>query len=134
MNSQHPPDPATGDSESPAPRHRTLRLTRTDMSLTSLHTAISFGLSVFAFLIAGFFGVKSIPGGPFISFRGDILPHFFTCAALIFSLIRYKPSSTPRRLLALFAAGLALLVSTLTALGTYSFFHDPYARGQFFCW
>jgi hypothetical protein len=96
--------------------------------------SVSIGLSVFAFALLVVFGEKRIPGGPFVSFRGDILPHFFVLAAVIFALVDYSSRSTRHRVFSILTAGLALTVSTLVALSTWSFFHEPYARGRLFAW
>lgn len=77
---------------------------------------------------------KMIPGGPFISFRGDILPHVFAALAILIVLPGYRAYSTGRRITALCVIGFALLLSTATALSTYAFFKAPYARGAFFRW
>lgn len=95
---------------------------------------VSISLTFLAFAGAAVFGVKVNPGGPFVSVRGDILPHVFTLAAVGFALVRYSSFSAQRRVFAILTAGLALAVSTTVALNTWSFFHHPHARGRLFAW
>ena len=103
-------------------------------AILRFHAGISIALSSLAFAFLAIFGIKLIPGGPFVSFRGDIMPQILSLAAFGFAFVRYHSYSTKRRMLVLLIAGLAAVVSTLTALSTYSFFHEPFARGSFFRW
>jgi hypothetical protein len=96
--------------------------------------AISVLLTFTGFACAVIFGVKMIPGGPFVSFRGDILPHIFAIAAFAVALRHYRSYPTIKRIISLCTAGFALLLSAATGLATYSFFYAPYARGAFFRW
>jgi hypothetical protein len=80
------------------------------------------------------FGAKAIPGGPFVSFRGDVLPHIFAGIAILLIVWRYSSYSSGKKTTALFVVAFALLLSISTAHATYSFFHDPFARGVFFRW
>lgn len=96
--------------------------------------SISNGLSFVAFAFFVVFGGKQIPGGPFVSLRGDILPHIFTLAAVIFAFAHYSSLSTRHRVFSILTAGLALTISTLVALNTWSFFHTPHARGHLYAW
>jgi hypothetical protein len=91
-------------------------------------------LSFVGLACAVFFSIKMIPGGPFISFRGDILPHLLTGIALVLALFHYRSYTIQKRIGALFAGGLAIAFSIVIAFGTNSFFQNPYARGDFFGW
>ena len=75
-----------------------------------LHLTVSAGFSRLAFACLAIFDNKIIPGGPFISFRGDILPHMLTIG-VFFACVHYRSSFTRRRVLAILAAGLAVVAS-----------------------
>lgn len=90
------------------------------------------GYIALAVVCVFFGGSKIIPGGPFISFTGDILPHGFTAAAVVVCFRSYRSSSTGQRVILLILAGLAASLSLLTISSTYSFWTRPYARGSLF--
>ena len=103
-------------------------------TLLRFHAGISIALSLLALTFLVIYGEKMVPGGPFVSFRGDITPHIFALAALFFAFVRFRSYSTGRRVSSILIAGFAVLISTLTAHSTYAFFHEPFARGTFFRW
>lgn len=78
-------------------------------------------------------GGKQIPG-PYMTFRGDFLPHFFSLSAVGIALYRSQELRLPRRLIALVVSGIGLAASVATGLFTYASFHHPFARGPLFEW
>ena len=87
------------------------------------------GLTALAFVLGGSV-TKTVPGGPFISVVGDILPSVAALAAIRLGFVALRG----RRAGVKFVAALCLLVASLTLgrimIDVYTFWSRPYARGE----
>ncbi len=76
--------------------------------------------------------VKFIPGGPFVSLLGDVLPA--ACALLAiwcaFSLVNHPLPKTKASAISVIVLATAMLASV--SVGVIEFYLDPHARGAAF--
>ena len=79
-------------------------------------------------------GAKVIPGGPFVSVTGDILPVLFSAVVIFIGGSAYASARLGQRLAILLLAGLAVIRIGLALSGIASFTAEPYARGKLIEW
>ena len=89
-------------------------------------------LAVSAILVAT--TVRVIPGGPFLSIHGDILPILSCVALFVIASIALPRSSVPRRMLLISAMLGSLGLTGLIVAKVVSFWREPFARGELVGW
>jgi len=77
---------------------------------------------------------KIIPGGPFLSIRGDVMPIIISCIVLTIGLRAYRTASLGSRLLILLFCGIALFFIITVLENVVMFATDKYARGPLLDW
>src|SRR5579864_8000460 len=77
---------------------------------------------------------RIIPGGPFVSFHGDILPVVGCAATLAVSAITFRAISQERRLILGSAMLASLVVIGVVVTNVLSFWNEPFARGAILAW
>jgi len=90
----------------------------------------TFLFSMYAFVFGGS-TQRAIPGGPFLSVTGDLLPMAFAVLAVVLGLTLCRGKDAGTRI----AVSLMLLVATVAFARTfndvYLYWNSPYARGDF---
>ena len=92
---------------------------------------VAFSLAVPAIFFAGQMP-RVIPGGPFISIIGDVLPFLAALAAIVFGFVCLRASGTAPKLIAIIAITIATVAIAQVIRDVYSFWQYPYARGDLF--
>ncbi len=75
---------------------------------------------------------RSIPGGPFVSFFGDILPAFAAIASIGIELLTLRRLPTGPKMFAIALILIATISLANVCIDVYSFCNRPHARGNLF--
>lgn len=94
------------------------------------HIALLIACDLISFFMMGIGGMKRIPGGPFISITGNILPVIIAFMTLFITIDAYPHSGITKRIIMLILTGFAYLLAIAAILSVYDFWMDPYARGR----
>jgi hypothetical protein len=87
------------------------------------------GLTLFALLFSGS-AIRIVPGGPFISITGDLLPAVASVVAMRLGLLILRGNALLPKLLALLFILLATLALSRVMIDVYTFWIRPFARGD----
>lgn len=96
-------------------------------------TSDRIGKMIVYALLALLFGGNApriVPGGPFISLIGDILPTAAACAAIYTGFRVIRGPSLPRKVIAVLAIVIATVAIGRVLASVYTFWVRPYARGS----
>ena len=88
-----------------------------------------------ACLLAGMLNpapTRSIPGGPFVSVTGDLIPFLVGAVSLVCSVIFCTHTQTKIRIAAIILAGVSIVLMFNAVLDVYNFAVRPAARGSLF--
>jgi hypothetical protein len=103
------------------------------MTTTANHTKIYLGLFLLSVLMLAT-DSKIIPGGPFVSVHGEILPAV-SCLAMLFLVVRdFRTATTARRIGLSFLAFVSVSIIFLVVFIVVSFCRERFARGALFGW
>ncbi len=92
---------------------------------------MSLGLA-FAIVIQCLGSIRMIPGGPFVSLFGDILPSILCVAILICGVLTLRSATPGVRVWILGVVLLTTLFLGSVVAGVVTFWLDPHARGALF--
>ena len=84
-------------------------------------------------VVALFFGghvSRIVPGGPFISVTGDVLPFFAALAAIALGFLCLRSHDAAHKLFAVILILIATIAVANITVDVYSFWHRPAARGS----
>lgn len=91
---------------------------------------MAYSIIVSMLLLCIFGSYRTIPGGPFIWFRGDVVPVALCVLSVILGLCAYRRATLPLRLTILVLSGVCLLFVVFIVFGIVEFWMNPYARGD----
>ena len=73
---------------------------------------------------------KTIPGGPFISVVGELIPLLTFCVFIYLEVKQYRISSLHLRVWTLLLIGITVLLIGIILFNNLSYWFTPYSRGQ----
>jgi len=100
-------------------------------------TTPSLWLCLAVLLLSGFLLasiVRTIPGGPFISIHGDILPVMASIVTLVSVVSGIRTVSIVRRGTLFFFGIASIAIFVIVVIDITTFWRDRYARGALFGW
>jgi hypothetical protein len=89
------------------------------------------GLAVFSVLFGGS-AARIVPGGPFVSLTGDILPTIAAVVSIRYSLLTLRGRDIGTKAIAVTCVVVCTFALSNVFRSVLSFWFRPYARGDFF--
>lgn len=75
---------------------------------------------------------KTIPGGPYISVVGELIPLFIFCVFIYLEIRQYRVSKLYLRVWTLFLVGITVLLIGIILFNNLSLWLNPHSRGILF--
>ena len=123
------------------PRTASLEMLRSDVKCeemklsaivepTRVAKIMAYSIIASMLLLASFGSYRTIPGGPFIWFRGEVIPIVLCVTSVILGLCAYRKAALSLRITILVLCGMCLFFVFVVALGIVGFWMNPYSRGD----